>query len=120
MFGKKLITITLAFLVGSLAAIGFTSETTEAKATADATVTLTNFTFTPKKVRIKAGGTVTWTVKEGSHTVRADDDSFDSGTLTAGKSFSKKFDKRGTYKYFCTFHGEAGGHDMAGTVIVTK
>jgi len=83
------------------------------------TVTLTNNKFTPKTVKIKKGQSVTWVAKEGAHTVKADNGSFQSGTLTAGKSFSHTFDTPGTYGYHCAFHGSAG-HDMAGTVIVTK
>lgn len=82
------------------------------------TVTISNNKFTPKVVTIKRGESVTWMNKEGTHTIKADDGSFQSGTLTAGKSFSRTFDKAGRYKYYCTFHGSAGGHDMAGTVVV--
>ena len=87
---------------------------------AGATVTISNFQFTPKVVRIKAGSEVTWQVKEGSHTVSADDGAFTSPTLSAGKKFSYTFSKPGTYRYYCSFHGSKGGHDMAGTVIVTR
>lgn len=88
-------------------------------AVAGKTVTLTNNNFTPKTVTIRKGQSVTWMAKEGAHTVKADNGSFQSGTLSAGKSFSYTFDTPGTYGYHCTFHGSAG-HDMAGKVIVTK
>ncbi len=109
----------MILLLSVAAAANFNPKKTKARK-AEATVTLTNFAFAPKVVRIKAGGTVTWKSKEGIHTVQADDGSFDSGTISAGGSFSKTFDKPGTYKYFCTLHGSAGGHDMAGKIIVTK
>ena len=86
----------------------------------DAVVTLTNFSFTPRTVRIKAGSSVTWEVKAGIHTVKADNGSFESASMGPGKSFSHKFETAGTFRYFCTFHGSAGGHNMAGTVIVSK
>jgi plastocyanin len=63
---------------------------------AGGTVTISNFQFTPKVVRIKAGGSVTWQVKEGTHTVSADDASFASSTLSAGQKFSYQFDMAGT------------------------
>ncbi|HEX8068710.1 MAG TPA: plastocyanin/azurin family copper-binding protein [Pyrinomonadaceae bacterium] len=85
-----------------------------------ATVTLTNFQFAPATVTVKAGGTVTWTNKEGTHTVSADNGAWESPTLSAGQSFSQKFDKPGTYRYYCSFHGSKGGHDMAGVVRVTR
>ena len=39
---------------------------------------------------------------------------------TAGKSFSHKFTKAGTYRYYCSFHGSEGGGDMSGTITVTR
>jgi plastocyanin len=83
-----------------------------------AKVTISNFKFDPKEVTVPVGGTVDWLDDTGRHTVKADDDSFDSGTMTAGAHFQHKFDKPGTYAYYCLFHGSKGGHDMAGTVIV--
>ena len=84
------------------------------------TVTLTNFQFTPKSLTIKAGSEVTWEVKEGTHTIIADKGFFESQTLSAGQKFSHKFVKPGVYQYYCSFHGSKGGHEMAGTVRVTK
>jgi plastocyanin len=81
-------------------------------------VTISNFKFVPQEVTVPVGGTVEWVDDTGRHTVKADDDSFDSGTLTAGGHFQHKFEKAGKYPYYCLFHGSKGGHDMAGTVIV--
>ena len=89
-------------------------------ALAGAAVSISNFQFTPKVVRIKSGSEVTWEVKEGTHTVTADDGGFESPALSAGKKFSHTFSTPGTYRYYCSFHGSKGGHDMAGTVIVTR
>ena len=93
---------------------------TPGPALAAGTVTISNFQFTPKIVRIKASGSVTWQVKEGTHTVNADDGSFGSSALSAGQEFSHEFTKPGTYRYYCSFHGSKGGHDMAGAVIVSR
>ncbi len=83
-------------------------------------VTITNNKFEPKTVTIKAGSEVIWENKEGTHTVTADDGSWGSSTLTAGQTYSHKFDKPGKYPYYCTFHGGKGGHNMAGVVNVTR
>ncbi|MGI9166689.1 MAG: plastocyanin/azurin family copper-binding protein [Pyrinomonadaceae bacterium] len=91
-----------------------------AQASATNTVTLTNFQFSPKSLTIKAGSEVKWEVKEGTHNITADKGIFESQTLSAGQKFSHKFEKPGTYRYYCTFHGSKGGHEMAGTVIVTR
>ncbi|HXM36211.1 MAG TPA: plastocyanin/azurin family copper-binding protein [Pyrinomonadaceae bacterium] len=93
---------------------------TPAPAVAGATVSISNFQFAPKVVRIKAGADVTWEVKEGTHTVTADNGAFESPALSAGKKFGHTFSTPGTYRYYCSFHGSKGGHDMAGTVVVTR
>ena len=83
-------------------------------------VAVSNTKFEPRALRVKAGTTVVWENTEGAHTVTADNGAFESDTLSAGESYSHKFDKPGRYSYYCTFHGSKGGHDMAGVVIVTK
>jgi plastocyanin len=82
-------------------------------------VIITNNKFEPKTTTIKAGSEVIWENKEGTHTVTADDGSWESSTLTAGQTYSHKFDKPGKYPYYCAFHGGKGGHNMAGVVNVT-
>jgi plastocyanin len=89
-------------------------------ASGGAKVTITNNKFEPKIVTIKAGSEVTWENKEGTHAVSADDGSWTSSALTAGKTYSQKFDKPGKYSYYCTFHGGKGGHEMSGVVNVTR
>jgi len=81
-------------------------------------VTIDNFKFDPKEVKIAPGTTVVWTNSRGRHTVTSDDGSFDSGTLIAGQSFEHKFEKPGSYPYYCMFHGSKGGKDMSGVVTV--
>jgi plastocyanin len=90
------------------------------KASGGAKVTITNNKFEPKTVTIKAGSEVTWENKEGTHAVSADDGSWTSSALTAGKTYSQKFDKPGTYPYYCAFHGGKGGHQMSGVINVTR
>lgn len=85
---------------------------------ATVTVKISNFDFTPKTVTVAAGTTVEWVNSGGRHTVEADDGSFKSDTLASGAKFSHTFTKAGKYPYHCSFHGDKGGKDMAGTVIV--
>ena len=82
-------------------------------------VVISNFQFAPRSVTIKAGATITWTNQEGTHTVTADDNSWESPTLNAGKTFSRQFTKPGTYPYHCSFHGSPGA-DMSGVVTVVR
>ena len=97
------------------------SATKPAAATAArVTVKISNFQFTPKEVTIPAGATVEWIDEGGRHTVEADDGSFKSDTLTANGKYEHTFDKPGAYPYFCTFHGDKHGVDMAGVINVTE
>ena len=71
----------------------------------ETSVTIKDFEFTPATVTIKVGGTVTWTNNgPTTHSVTADDGSFDSGNLSQGKTFSHTFQTAGTFSYHCSPH----------------
>ena len=84
-----------------------------------ATVTITNFSFEPKELTVTPGTVVEWVDEKGRHSVEADDGSFKSEALAAGGRFEHKFDRPGAYPYYCGFHGDKGGKDMAGVVTVS-
>jgi plastocyanin/uncharacterized membrane protein YozB (DUF420 family) len=96
------------------------SAPTEPAASEKVAIKISNFQFEPKEISIPAGATVEWTDVGGRHTVQADDGSFKSETLTAGGKFEHKFDKPGVYPYYCEFHGDTHGQDMAGVITVTE
>lgn len=83
------------------------------------TVSLTDNIYTPKVVNVPLGTSVIWT-NNGSmpHTVTADDNSFNSSTLSPGQNFTRTFNTPGTFAYHCNFHGGSGGAGMSGVVIV--
>ena len=83
------------------------------------TVSAIDNAFSPTELHIKVGQTVTW-VNNGqtSHTVTADDNSYDSGLFDPGAQYWHKFTKPGRYLYYCTLHGGPGGSGMAGVIIV--
>ena len=93
-------------------------KATQAAATPEAegaSVEIKNFAFEPKTVTIKVGQIVTWTNQDSAaHTV-VGDGGIDSGDLSKGKSYSKTFDKEGTFDYHCSIHPQ-----MKGQVIVQK
>jgi plastocyanin len=61
--------------------------------------------FEPKRITVLVGTTVTWRNSDSSnHTVTAEDDTFDSGYLAPGGSFSYAFAKQGHYAYECLIH----------------
>jgi plastocyanin len=87
---------------------------TPGAAAKSASVAIKDFEFTPATVTIAVGGTVTWTNNGPStHTVAADDGSFDRGHLSQGKTFSHTFQTAGTFSYHCGIHPF-----MKATVIV--
>lgn len=69
------------------------------------TVSIANMAFTPATITVSAGTKITWMNNDNiTHTVTADDNSFDSGNIGGGSSFSRTFSVAGTYSYHCTIH----------------
>lgn len=109
----------------------------ESSATADGrgkrhTVEMTNtLNYTPKTLTIHVGDTITWrNTSNLVHTVTADPAlagepdhvqlpaqaaPFDSGEISPGSSFTRRFSEAGRYRYFCIPHESAG---MVGELIV--
>ncbi len=82
---------------------------------ATAAVDIDDYEFLPVALEIAAGTTVTWTnVGQVPHTATAEDEIFDTGVLSKGKSASYTFAEPGTYPYVCTLHPS----DMKATVVV--
>ena len=75
-------------------------------------VTIKNFAFSPKEITIKVGDTITWTQEDTVHHTTTGG-IWDSVDLGQGQTYSKTFDKAGTYDYICTIHPS-----MKGKVIV--
>ena len=88
-------------------------------APAAATVSMKDFEFGPKEIKVKAGTTITWK-NEGSkpHSATAVDKSFDTAIFQPGESKSATFSTPGTFKYYCQLHGTPDGNGMVGTVVV--
>jgi plastocyanin len=87
---------------------------TATAATATNAATIRGFSFQPDVVKIKVGAKVTWTNDDTvAHTVTGDTNSFASGNLQPGGSFSFTFTRPGTYAYHCSIHPS-----MHGSVVV--
>jgi plastocyanin len=81
---------------------------------ADASVTIDNFTFSPGRLTVKAGTTVTWVNQDDiPHTVASDTKVFKSKALDTDDKFSFTFATAGVYDYFCSLHPH-----MMGTIVV--
>ena len=73
-------------------------------------VEVKNFAFSPGTLKVKVGTNVTWQFADDTtHTVKADDGSFQSSGLSSGKTFSFTFAKAGQYKYICSIHPSMKG-----------
>ena len=82
--------------------------------TAGFEVKIDNFVFSPGRLTVKAGTTVTWINHDDiPHTVAAQDRAFKSKVMDSDESFSFTFSTPGEYSYFCSLHPH-----MTGTIVV--
>jgi plastocyanin len=90
---------------GAAAAIP-TGWASKAQAAAPAEVSISNFSFQPGLLAVKAGAKVTWTNRDTTpHTITSTDKRFVSSSgLDTNDQYSYVFDKPGTYDYFCSLH----------------
>ena len=79
------------------------------------TVTVKNIRYTPANITISKGTTVRWVWRDGSirHDVRFRSGGYKPSRLMTSGSHRLVFRKRGTFRYFCSVHGE-----MKGRIIV--
>jgi plastocyanin len=79
-----------------------------------AKVSIANFAFTPAEITIAPGESVTWTNDDGApHGLEYADGAKGTDLLLPGASFSRQFDRPGTYDYNCSVHPY-----MTGRVVV--
>jgi plastocyanin len=95
--------------LGAMLALG-------AAAAQDATnvITIDNFTFSPKELKVAVGTTVKWVNHDDiPHTVVEKKTTFRSKALDTDDSYSYTFTSAGMFDYFCGLHPH-----MVGQVIV--
>ncbi len=81
---------------------------------ADPKVSIANFAFVPQVITIVPGDSVTWSNDDGApHGIAFKDGSPGSDSILPGKTFTRAFDRPGTYEYNCSIHNY-----MTGTVVV--
>ena len=75
--------------------------------------------FAPAQLDVLPGETVTWmNMSQRSHTVTADDGSFDSGVVAGGDSYARAFTATGAYPYHCSIHpGMTGEVDVRRVIL---
>lgn len=97
----------LLLLAGTLAAATHSGSGT-------AVVTIKNDAFTPTKITIAAGTTVTFVnLDDDAHTVTSPAGTFDSKGMDTGAVWKRTFTTPGVYTYFCELHPF-----MKGTIVV--
>lgn len=115
--GARLITALGASLLG-VALLAGCGPDRAVGTSAPASVTMRLIAYRPDRLQVEAGTTVTWSMKDaGVHTVTSGtvaqqpagveprpDGRFDSGQIRADGQFSFRFDRPGTYPYFCSVH----------------
>jgi plastocyanin len=111
----------LGMLVGLLAALSmvaplFGDGPRPAKAQGRADIAIVDIAYQPGSILVQAGDTVNWT-NTGStpHTVTADDESVDSGSLVPRASFRHTFPTAGLFTYHCAIHPQ-----MKGAITITE
>jgi plastocyanin len=78
---------------------------TPAQTSTEQQVNIKDFNFVPDTAEVPIGTTVTWVNEDNApHTVTSVSGSFDSGSISPGKTYSYKFNQAGTFEYSCTNH----------------
>ena len=102
-----------------LAALAALAVGAPAAAAAPPQVSILFQAFSPSTVDALPGETVTWPNVSGrTHTVTADDGSFDSGELADGATFAQAFAAPGAFAYHCRIHpGMTGEVDVRPVIL---
>jgi plastocyanin len=110
-------TVVFAGLLGAVASAAMIrgdSIVRAAEEKAAPSISIDNFSFTPKEITVPVGTTITWINHDDvPHTVVSTDQKFRSKALDTDDQFSFTFTNAGTYSYFCSVHPV-----MIGKVIV--
>ena len=81
---------------------------------APAQVEIDNFTFSPQKLTVRTGTTITWINQDDiPHAIAAVSKAFKSNALDTGDAYTFTFTTPGKYDYFCSLHPH-----MTGTIVV--
>jgi plastocyanin len=115
---RSLAVIDMPLAMGAMSGMGSMSgsaPSTSEVAAGDGAISIENFTFSPSVLTVGAGSTVTWTNHDDiPHNVVSADNAFPkSKTLDTNEKYSYKFDKPGTFEYYCGIHPH-----MTGKVVV--
>jgi plastocyanin len=103
--------IVAALVAGSIGTFPLPSSAVEV-----AKVRMKDNFFMPRRITVEKGTRVRW-VNRGTnpHTTTSATGLWDSQTLDPGEAFSRRFGRRGAFRYVCSIHVDEG---MRGKVVV--
>ena len=84
------------------------------------TIHIEDNSFDPAALDIAEGTTVRW-INDGRNTHNVTPNrgrNFGSDNLKPGRSYVHTFPDAGTFAYYCEYHGDKGGVDMSGVIVV--
>lgn len=95
---------------------GTSSSAAPAPATSAGAIKIVSFKYMPATITVNAGTKIAVANRDtAEHTVTADDNSFDAGTINPGENKTLTVTKPGTFAYHCAFHAF-----MHGAIIVSR
>ncbi len=113
----KLVLILMALVMPLAAGCGDGGSEDGTDAAGGSKVVLKDSKFSPDRITVEQGTTVTWTNEDSTdHNVTEVNGVFKSENFGKGETFTYTFDKPGTYNYACTLHPPS----MKGAVVVTE
>jgi len=102
---------TAAIAVDNAASKAVVQQAAAASVEGGAKVSIVNFAFTPADITIAPGESVTWTNDDGApHGLAYHDGTKGTDLMLPGATFSRRFDRPGTYDYNCAVHPYMTGH----------
>jgi len=110
----KRIAACLALATALLAAQVAPAAGPPAQASGSKTVTVSNFEFTPKTLRVDKGTRVVFSNSSGTTHTATDKGIFDTGRIKGGKSVAVSFQQKGTFSYHCKIHPFMHGKIVVG------
>ena len=83
----------------------------------------TRYVWSPKSRAIVPGTAIRWRAVDGSHNVKSRGSNWSYfRNLPRGTSVARTFNRRGTFRYFCTIHGSVSNGvctGMCGRIVVS-
>jgi plastocyanin len=92
------------------------ASSSPARPTTIVSVAMYDNRFEPQTISVQPGTTVRWTnAGTHNHTVTAQNQSWDSGDIAPGATYSATFQRPGTYHFYCRHHD-----GMQGSIVVGR